>query len=70
MKKVFRFNKNPPDIHTFSYKVKLAMKRERRQYSWLAKQINFNWVDLNNKIEDNSWTLQEIIFLKKLLNIE
>jgi hypothetical protein len=65
----FQFDKRPVSATTFSYKVKAAMKRDGRKYTWLSKQLGINRVAMYDKLQDNSWTLQEINLLKRLLNL-
>jgi len=54
---------------TTSEKVKAAMKREGRKYTWLAKQLGISRVALYDRLRDNSWSTGELISLKRLLNI-
>lgn len=54
---------------TTSQKVKSAMKREGRKYTWLAEQLGMSRVDMYDRLRDNSWSITEIMQLKKLLNI-
>ena len=54
---------------TTSEKVKAAMKREGRKYTWLAEQLGISRVALYDRLKDNSWSIGELINLKRLLNI-
>ena len=54
---------------TTSEKVKAAMKREGRKYIWLAEQLGITRVALYDRLKDNSWSVGELINLKRLLNI-
>jgi hypothetical protein len=54
---------------TTSEKVKAAMQRDGRKYTWLAEQLGITRVALYDRLKDNSWSIGEIINLKKLLNI-
>lgn len=54
---------------TTSEKVKAAMKREGRKYTWLAEQLGITRVAMYDRLSDNSWSLSEIVQLKQLLNI-
>lgn len=54
---------------TTSEKVKAAMKREGRKYTWLAGQLGITRVALYDRLKDNCWSAGELINLKRLLNI-
>ena len=54
---------------TTSEKVKAAMKREGRKYIWLAEQLGITRVALYDRLKDNSWSVGELINLKRLLSI-
>jgi len=54
---------------TTSVKVKAAMQREGRKYTWLAKELGITRVALYDRLNDNSWSIGEIVILKRLLSI-
>jgi len=54
---------------TTSVKVRAAMQREGRKYTWLAKELGISRVALYDRLNDNSWSVGEIVNLKRLLNI-
>ena len=58
-----------PNRATTSVKVKAAMQREGRKYTWLAKELGITRVALYDRLNDNSWSIGEIINLKRLLDI-
>jgi transcriptional regulator with PAS, ATPase and Fis domain len=69
LKQKFTNMSEEPIRATTTEKVKAAMKREGRKYTWLAEQLGITRVAMYDRLNDNTWSAGEVIMLKRLLNI-
>jgi hypothetical protein len=55
---------------TTSQKVHLALFNQKKTRTWLAEQMQITRMTLGSRIDNNDWSLGEVLLLKQLLNIE
>ncbi len=53
-----------------SQKVLLALFDSKKTRIWLAKEMGMTTVTLNSRMNNNDWSISEIIFLQHLLKID